>query len=358
MRIAILVDALMNRGGVERMMLEIAKHYNADIYAGIYKLESTFPEFKDVKVTSLVSTKLPGSIRTLKLWYEFSKLKLDYDFYLMCGSGSLNAAKNNKPNIWYCTAPSRYLYDLHENEMKYQKWPKRELFKIITNHLRKRDQSNMKNIGRIISISKNTHARVKKYYSRDSDIVYPFVDVSKYRYIETGDFYLSAARLDRIKRVDLIINAFKKIPDKKLVIVSDGPEKNSLVSLASGCANISFSGYVSEEKLKELYGKCIATIYLSYKEDFGLIPIEGNAAGKPCIATNDGGFRETIQHKKTGYLVDEPENTKQVVEALNWMSKERSVSMKEVCIRQSKKFSQKKILKQIDNLIELSSNQG
>lgn len=352
-KIAILVDALTNKGGIERVMLEVAKYYDADVYVGVYNPETSFEELKKLKITQLITKKLPNKLNTLYSWYKFSKLKLKkkYDCFLFFGTGSLNAAKNHKPNIWYCTSPSRYLYDLYERELTYLNGINKPLFKITSFFMKKIDQKNNKEIREIITISNHIQKRVKKYYNRDSTVIYPFVDIEKFKFIEQGDFYFSSGRLDRIKRVNLIINAFKKMPSKKLVIASDGPEKNNLMELAKDSKNISFLGYVSEQKLNELYGKCTASIYLSYNEDFGLIPIESMSAGKPCIATNQGGFKETIIHKKTGYLVDNPEKVEEVINAVNYIDKKRAILMRTECEKRANLFSKRKILDDINKLI-------
>jgi glycosyltransferase involved in cell wall biosynthesis len=345
MKVAILVDALINMGGVERLVLEQARLFNADIYVGRFSEKSTFPEFGKFRLIQLTKTPERGfktifdKLFTLSLWYRFSMLKLKgYALYIIHGSAALNAAKNNKPNLWYCHSPSRYLYDLYQEEYSKQKGIRKVLYPLVTYFLRKKDQKNAGFIDKILVNSKNVQSRVKKYYKKDSSVVYPFVDIKRFRFIKTGDFYLSTCRLDKIKRVDLAIAAFLKMPTKKLVIASDGPEKEKLVELAKNAKNIAFLGYISEQKLRELYGSCIATLYLSYKEDFGIVPIESMSAGKPCIATNDGGFKETILHKKTGYLVDNPEAVEEIVKAVIYVNRAKSMKMRKDCEKQASLF--------------------
>ncbi|MBT3720054.1 glycosyltransferase, partial [archaeon] len=297
LKVAIFADAIVNRGGGERIILEQAKHFNADIYTIRYISEKTFSDFKTLKVHLLSKfnqigySKILGKIFTLYSWYIFSTLKLKkkYDVYIFHFAGSLNAAKNFYPNVWYCHSPSRYIYDMYNEELNKHKDILKLFYPLTTKFMRFIDQKNVGYIDKILVNSKNVQNRVKRFYGRESKVVYPFVDIKKVKYITQKKYYLSAARLDRIKRIDLIIKAFKKMPDKKLVVVSDGPEKKRLKKLANNCLNITFLGYIDEEKLMKLYGECIATIYLSYKEDFGMVPIEGMAAGKPCIATNEGG---------------------------------------------------------------------
>jgi glycosyltransferase involved in cell wall biosynthesis len=344
MKTAILVDSLANRGGIERIVLEQARIFDADIYSGRYDPEKTFPEFKSMNVKQIVGRSgarpagILGSVHTLYIWYKFSSLRLKgYDRFIFHGAASLNAAKNHKPNLWYCHSPSRYLYDLHKEVRAKMKFPMNIFFELVTGLQKHLDQKNVRHITKIAVNSKNVQSRVKKYYHRSSIVVYPFVDTESYRWISQEDYYLSAARLDPIKRIDLIIKAFLQMK-KKLIIASDGPDKARLMEIAKGSDNITFLGYVSEAKLRELYGKCIATIYLSHKEDFGMIPIESMSAGKPCIATNEGGFKETIIPERTGFLVDNPEDTAEVIKAVERATPIRCLSMRHDCEKRAKSF--------------------
>jgi glycosyltransferase involved in cell wall biosynthesis len=362
MKVAIFIDALINLGGVERLVLEQAKQFNADIYVGRFWKQATFPEFKKCKIITLTKNPERGfktfqdKLFTLSLWLKFSKLKLKgYDLFIIHGSAALNAAKNNHPNLWYCHSPSRYLYDLYQEEYNKQTGLRKIVYPLITGLLMKKDQTNVKFIDKILVNSKNVQERVKKFYNRESSVLYPFVDIKRFKFIKSGDFYLSSCRLDKIKRVDLTIKAFLKMPDKKLVVASDGPEKGRLFALADGAKNITFLGYVSEEELRVLYGSCIATIYLSYKEDFGIVPIESMSAGKPCIATNDGGFKETILHKQTGYLVNRPESVDEVVAAVKYINKALAVKMRKACENRAASFGldvfRKKMFKEMTDLV-------
>lgn len=356
MKVAILTDALVNRGGVERIILEQARLTRADIFVGRYQPENTFPEFSKLKVLPIIKNYSIGygnffhSLMTLYIWFKFSKLHLKYDCFIIHGAGALNAARYNHPNLWYCHSPSRYLYDFFDDEYRSKKGIFKFLFKIITDMQRQQDQNNVKNIDKLLVNSANVKKRVEKYYQRDSQVLYPFVETKKFKYLSKGNFYLSTCRLDKIKRIDLTIKAFLRLPSKQLIIASDGPERENLMKLANGSPNIKFLGYVSENDLARLYGSCIATLYLSYKEDFGMVPLESQSAGKPCIATNDGGFKETIIHKKTGYLVEDPTNVSQVIEAITWTDK-NAKKMRKCCEKNASRFNLKKFDKQFLKLV-------
>ena len=355
MKVAILVDDLTKKGGIQRIVLAQAKYFNADIYTGKYNSKTTFEGFKSCKINQLLNVNLPRRVWSLILRLKFKKLKLrNYDFYIFHGGASLEAAKRHKPNLWYCHSPSRYLYDLYKDELKKFKGIKKILFLLISWYLRKRDQSNVRHINKILTNSKNVQNRVKKFYKRDSLVLYPFVDLKKFRWLRQDNFYLSPARLDPIKRVDLLVKAFQKMPRKRLIIVGTGPEYRKIKAMAKGYENIKLLGWVSEKKLRELYGSCIATFSVSYKEDFGLIPIESMACGKPCIATNSGGHLETIIHKKTGLLIN-PTKIENIINAVKWMTPERAKRMRKSCEERAKRFSKERFFKYLKREIKKST---
>lgn len=352
MKIAILVDSLVNKGGVERIVLSHAKYFNADIYTTKYNSKTTFEEFKNCKINKLTKLSLPQRLHHIYSRILFKRLRLKkYDLFILHGGAALGAAKNNHPNIWHCYAPSRWIYDLYLDELKKLKIIKKNLFIIMTYFLRKEDQKNVNFIDSIIAISRFTKERVKKYYNRDSTIIYPFVDLKKFKFNKLSDFYLCAGRVDSIKRQYLAVEAFKRMPKKKLIIAGGGPDLNKIKELAKGFSNIKILGEVSEKKLQELYSNCLAVIYLSYKEDFGIVPLEAMASGKPGIATDDGGFKETIINKKTGLLIN-PTKVDNIISAINWLTKDKVESMRENCEKRAKLFSEEEHIKKISELIK------
>jgi glycosyltransferase involved in cell wall biosynthesis len=355
MRVAVLADYLVNYGGIERLVLITAEAFDADIITGIYLPDKTFPGFRNKKIVQLLENTKQSPFTTLLLWHKYRRIKLDYEAYIFYGAASLNAAWRNKPNLWYCNSPSRYLYDLYEEELKNKRGLNRFIFPIIAGIMRKYDQGNVMNVDAIFVNSRNVQDRVKKYYKRSTIIDYP-PDALRSRFIVSGEYFASTCRLDPIKRVDLIVQAFRKMPEIKLKISGDGPDSDKIKEMARGYDNIEVMGRVSEQELKGIYGRCRATIYLSKKEDFGLVPVESMTAGKPCIATNDGGFRETIIHKKTGYLVDNPENVEDVIEAVRWMTMDRAKKMREACEERAKLFTQEKFIDGIKKALEALEN--
>lgn len=359
MKIAVLVDRLTNYGGIERIVLLTAERFNADIYTGWYVPETTFPGFRQQMIHELLPYRsklynLPYRLRGRYLQYLFNRLDLEdnYDVYILHGGKSLEAAGRCHPNIWYCHSPTKWLYNpkLYSQELSRRRFPVRQIFQVACWMLRRRDQRNVGFVDKIAVNSVNIKKQVMEVYSRDSTVIYPPVDLSKFRYRETGDFYLSTARLSPDKRVDVIVSAFREMPDKKLVVASGGMELPKIKKMAEGCSNIEVLGWVSEETLADLYSTCTATICASLYEDFGMIAVESMAAGKPVIASGDNsGFSETIIDGKTGLLINPTkENIKKAVE---YLTPEKAASMRKECEKKAEEYSEEKHINKMRELI-------
>ncbi|MFH0832243.1 MAG: glycosyltransferase [Candidatus Aenigmatarchaeota archaeon] len=304
--IAILHDYFDKRGGGERLVLNLARALGADIYTGFVDYNKTF-DTDGVKITSLgISRRLPHILRNLMIAKKFEKYKFpNYDAFVFSGTWCITAAKNH-PNILYLHTPPRYLYDLNEYFIKRTNIIQRPLFKMFMNYWKKKDQIYMRQFDRICPNSENVKNRVRKFYGEDAykkcDVVYTGIETKKFYCKPSEDFYLSTSRLDPLKRVGLVVEAFKK-NGKRLVVASTGPEESKLNKLAEGHDNIEFVGNVSEEELIDLYARCKATVVAAMDEDLGLSAIESQCAGKPVIAVREGGLLETV-NKNTGVFFE------------------------------------------------------
>jgi glycosyltransferase involved in cell wall biosynthesis len=159
-----------------------------------------------------------------------------------------------------------------------------------------------------IANSQTVQKRIQKYYRRSSEVIYPPVELNKFKIsTELGDYFLIGGRLAPYKRVDIVIEAFKKMPDKKLKIFGDGVDLKRLQNLADNVANIKFLGRVDENKKAELYSRCLAFIN-PQEEDFGITVIEAMASGRPVIAYKKGGATETVINEKTGLFFNKQSN--------------------------------------------------
>lgn len=303
MKIAILHDYFDKKGGGERLILNTARALKADIYTGFIAYNKTFST-KGLNIKSLgVKQWLPVLLRNYMIAKKFESYKFpEYDAFLISGFWSVSASDNH-PSILYCHTPPRFMYDLREYFLNSANLLARPLFKLFIDYWKPKDQLYIRKFDKICPNSENVRNRVLKYYGKElydkCEVVYTGIATKKFYYNKPEGFYLSTARLDPLKRIDLIINAFRQMPGKKLFITGAGPEKARLQQIAKGHENIVFLGDVNEEKLIDLYARCNAVIVAAKDEDLGLSAIEAQAAGKPVIAVREGGFLETV-NKKTG----------------------------------------------------------
>jgi glycosyltransferase involved in cell wall biosynthesis len=224
--------------------------------------------------------------------------------------------KKNQLHICYCHSPMRYAWDeadYYLSEANLNKGFKGKLAKIVLNYLRKWDLKSAKNVDYFIANSYHIAKKIKRIYNRDSNVIYPPVDVNKFPLVtEKEDFYLTASRLVPYKRIDLIVDAFAKMLDKKLVVIGSGPDKEKIMAKAT--PNIDVIGYQNFETLKDYMQKAKAFVFAA-EEDFGIIVVEAMACGTPVIAGNYGGTAESVINGVTGILFPD-QKVESIVEAV------------------------------------------
>jgi glycosyltransferase involved in cell wall biosynthesis len=349
MRVLIIHDRFQFRGGAERLVLDMAKMLEADIMTEFWTDES-FPQSMVPNKFFILDKGEPKAmvIRYFRsqwnFWWKTRKLIKNYDTLIFSGNNCLAAALrplHEKKTILYCHSPVRYVYDLLPFRRREEPSVLKRVFyydigKYLIRGLYRLGLNRMKVV---IANSENVRGRLQYYCHTDSQVIYPPIQTDKYRFIEQGDYYLSWARLDELKRVDKIVGAFKEMPDKKLIIASGGEQETAIRKLAAGLPNIAVLGWVDDEKLRDLVGRCIVGIYIPMNEDFGMTPLEGMAAGKPCIGVDEGGLKETIIPGKTGTLIGAEASLRELVVAVRALTPERALAMRADCEAQAKNFS-------------------
>ncbi len=320
MKVVIVYDRVNKWGGAERVLLTLHELYpKAPLYTSVYNPKGApwakiFPEIKTSFIQHLPFAKSNHEFLAPLMPLAFSLF--DFSGYDLVISVTSEFAKNIKTNaetthICYCLTPTRYLWSGYG---EYFKNPVlRILSKPVINILRKSDLAASKKPDTIIAISSEVKKRIKKYYGRGSEIVFPPVNIPTIRIVGTRrKYYLLVSRLDRgYKKVDLAIRVFNqlKLP---LVVVGTGREEWKLKRMAG--RNIKFAGKVPEKKLAGYYSHAKALI-MPQEEDFGIVAVEAQAQGVPVIAFNKGGARDTVKNGKTGVLFDKqtPESLKGAV---------------------------------------------
>jgi glycosyltransferase involved in cell wall biosynthesis len=202
------------------------------------------------------------------------------------------------------------------------------------------DQRSVKNLDQVVAISETVQRRIESFHGRSSEIIYPPVDTKRFQFQEYGDFWLSVNRIYPEKRIDLQFEVFRKMPEERLVVVGGYAEGDHaaryherLVQDIPG--NVKMRGAVSEAELMLLYARCRGLICTAVDEDFGLTPLEAMASGKPVVAVNEGGFKETVVHGKTGMLVEA--NPDELERAIRAVSRDPA-QYKQACLKRAAEF--------------------
>lgn len=340
MRIAILYDSFAEKGGAEITISILAEHLRADIITAGWD-RRLFPPSNAYRIVDLenwtIRHKNPLGLLEAGLRHFIRSKKLKYDLYILTGFYAIFAAFRASPSIYYCLSPNRSIYDLHDFRLAHYSGLERLAFVSITKSLRIIDQKAIRRMKRVVTQSKTVQQRVKKVYGRESVVIYPPVETDRFYFEDFGDYYLAISRLSPPKRIPMIIKAFKRMPDQQLVIAGDGENREQIIKATRDTPNIHYVGPVTGDKKQQLYARCLATIFMGKNEDFGLIPIEGNAAGKACIAANEGGCRETVVPGKSGFLVKAAPTA--IIRAVRDFDESQAKDMKNFCIVWAKRFS-------------------
>jgi glycosyltransferase involved in cell wall biosynthesis len=339
MRIAIFHDYFGAIGGGERVVLLMAKILDADIITT--DIDAIMMMDPDVRVISLGPTPKYRGYKQVAAFLKFylCDFSKKYDFFIFSGNWAHYAAHRHYPNIWYCHTPVRAFYDLYHVFLERQDILSRQVFRIWSQVQRRLDQQSVADVVMIIANSENVQSRIKKVYNRESEIIYPPVDASRFRHTCYGDFWLSVNRIYPEKRIELQLEVFRRLPDEKLVIVGGyAPGDHAEEYVTKLCrqlpTNVIMMGQVSEQELLDLYATCKGLICTSIDEDFGLTPLEAMASGKPVVAVNEGGFRETVT-PQTGILVNP--DVQNIITAVKQISKKPS-QFHDACIARARDF--------------------
>ncbi|HEY3361930.1 MAG TPA: glycosyltransferase [Methanosarcina sp.] len=343
MKIAIFHDYFGAIGGGEKLVLMLARCFNADVITTDLNMESVKKMgYPDIRIISLGKTPKVPPLKQISASFHFAACDFskEYDFFIFSGNWAHFAAKKHKPNLYYCHTPTRAFYDLYETFISRQSLLISIFFRIWVRLHKPVSEYYLSHICKIATNSKNTSKRIKKYFNRDAEVIYPPVETSKFTCKEYGDFWLSVNRLYPEKRVEIQIEAFQKMPEEKLVIIGGYSEGDHAKSYAKNIVdnlpeNIKILGEVSEEELLDLYSRCRGFICTAIDEDFGMTPVEAMASGKPVVAVNEGGFKETVIDGKTGVLVEA--DVQDIIKAVNYISKDPSKYGNE-CIKRAAMF--------------------
>ncbi|WP_148339780.1 glycosyltransferase family 4 protein [Aquicella siphonis] len=306
MKTAIVCDWLVAVGGAEKFLGHLLQCYpQADVFAVIDFID---PDKRDFLQNKMVATtfiqKLPFAKTRYRGYLPLMPLaieQLDLSAYDLIISSSHAVAKGvltgpDQTHISYVHSPMRYAWDLQHQYLRETGLDKRFtgwFARYFLHKLRLWDLRSANGVDHFAANSKFIARRITKTYRRHAEVIYPPVEFTRFSPIEKKEnFYLAASRLVPYKRIDLIVDSFRAMPDKKLIVIGDGPDLEKIRSKAG--ANVEVQGYQSDETLISHMQHAKALIFAA-EEDFGLIPLEAQACGTPVIAYGKGGTLETVR---------------------------------------------------------------
>ena len=371
MKIAIFHNYIDNIGGAEIVALTLARELKADLYTTNIDADKIVKMgFSDILPQIFSIGRLPKAApfrQSLAFW-KFRRLNLSgrYDFFIIAGDWAMSAAVNNHPNLWYAHSPLNELWEF-QNFIKKEllNFWKRPLYNFWVYYNQKLSLKYAQSVDNWVANSLNTKSRIKKYYSQEAAIIYPPVDTKKYQVDSLinkseADYWLSVNRLATHKRPAMQVEAFKNLPAEKLIMVASY-EKG--VAQFEACkkridelnlTNVTIKHWVNDQELKALYAGCKGFITTAYNEDFGLTAVEAMAAGKPVIAPDDGGYRESVIDGQTGILIKDINSVKltEAIKEIENNLKNKPLFYQAACLRQAADFDTAVFISKIKALIK------
>ncbi|MFA6193883.1 MAG: glycosyltransferase [Parcubacteria group bacterium] len=370
-KVALVHDFLNQYGGAERVLLALHEMFpEAPIYTMLYDPKKMRGKFKNFDIRPSFLQKFPKFLKKRPKWLlpflptapETFNLR-DFDL-VISSSGAWSKGIIVKPktiHICYCHSPMRYAWDWNEKYLGEQGLGKgRKIFaRMLLNYVRMWDKAAADRPDFFIANSRSTQTRIEKYYRRESEVVYPPVDVenssglprsqSSLAMTDKNDYFLIVSRLSPYKKVEVAIEAMNKL-DLPLIVIGEGDPKYVKYLKSIAGLKTKFLGWKSDENTKKYFASCRAFLFPG-EDDFGIAPVEAMSFGRPVIALRRGGAMETVIEGETGEFFDEP-----MIEVLadavrRFQENEKNYDPAKIRA-QAEKFSKEKFVENIERVIE------
>lgn len=365
MKVAIVHEWLDTYAGSEKVLEQILNVYpEADLFAVVDFLPQEargFIKYKSVTTTFIQNlykarTKFRKYLPLMPLAIE----QLDLSPYDLVISNSHCVAKGvitgpNQVHISYVQSPMRYAWDLQRQYLKevgLNKGLKGWLAKIILHYLRIWDVRSSNNVDAFVGNSQYISRRIEKCYRREAKVIYPPVAINDFTlHVTKEEFYFTCSRMVPYKKIDLIVEAFSKMQDKKLIVIGDGSEFAKVKAKAG--PNVKLLGYQPFAVLKDYMQKAKAFVFAA-EEDFGIVPVEAQACGTPVIAFGKGGVLETVKDlshvEPTGVFFPE-QSVASIIEAVKTFEDNQELFTTQNCRKNAEQFSEERFRNEFQEFV-------
>ena len=361
MKVAIVHHWLIKMGGGEKVVEYLCDLYpEADIYTHVYDKSKISNKINKHRIKTTFIGSLPFSKRYYKHYLPLMPLALKllnlekYDLIISSESGPSKGFKKRKNafHVCYCHSPMRYLWDLNNEYNQKFNFLEKVISGFVFPLLRKWDVKTAKNIDLIIANSNFVSKRISDYWMQKSKVIHPPINYANFNISDNiDDYYLVLSRHVPYKKIDLVIQAFNT-NNKKIIIIGEGPDTKKIKKLSKS-EKIIFLGWLDDESKKQYLSKCKALLFPGI-EDFGIVPIETMASGRPVIAYKKGGAMDYIKENINGLFFDDqsPESlNSKILEFENKYEEFDSKTIRDSVEKFDKDYFYKKIKAEISKLL-------
>ena len=331
------------RGG-EKVLEALCEMFpGADLFTHVYNPPAISNTIRRHRVQTTFIQKFPRSVHHYRKYLLLMPLALEqldlrgYDLVISCESGPAKGVlvPPGTPHLCYCHTPMRYVWDMYPVYAASAGRAMRLLMPFFAHYLRLWDVTSAARVDHFVANSRHVAMRIARCYHRSAEVIPPPVDTKAFSPADRqGDYYLVVGQLARYKRADLAIEAFNKL-GKPLVVIGDGEQLKELRATAAD--NIKIMGYQPFEVVRDHYARCKALIFPG-EEDFGIVPVECMASGRPVIALRRGGVLDTVVDGVTGFFFEE-QNVDSLIDAVTRFELNEHGIASEVLVEHARQYS-------------------
>jgi glycosyltransferase involved in cell wall biosynthesis len=357
LKVAIIHYWLVSMRGGEKVVEALCELFpQADIFTHVYIPENVSEIIRRHKVTTTFIQKLPASGKKYQSYLPLMPLALEkldlrsYDLVISSESGPAKGVitRPDTLHLCYCHTPMRYVWDMYHEYLETAGGITKKLMPYLIHYLRMWDYASAARVDHFVANSSFVAQRIRKCYRREAQVIHPPVSTGDFRVSENlDDFYLMVGQLVRYKRTDIAVEAFNR-SGKRLVIIGEGEHRPEMEKIAK--SNITFMGRQPFPVIADHYGRCKALIFPGV-EDFGIVPVEAMASGRPVIAFRKGGALETVVENRTGLFFDE-QTPDSLIEAIHRFEETEHNFDAEEIVRHARTFDKEIFKEKITELLK------